>query len=146
MISGIIIQPLKQIEDERGKVMHMLRKDSELFLGFGEVYFSLIHSGKIKAWKKHLLMTQHFAVPMGKVKIVIYDGRKDSLTYKEIQEVELGEDKYSLIRIPPLLWYGFQGISPGASLIANCASLPHDPQESENLDPLTKLIPFSWSK
>ena len=146
MISGVIIQPLKQIEDERGKVMQMLRKDSELFLGFGEVYFSLIHCGKIKAWKKHLKMTQHFAVPMGKVKIVIYDERKGSPTYKEIQVVELGEGNYSLVRIPPLLWYGFQGISLGTSLIVNCASLPHDPQEAENLDPLTKLIPFSWSK
>lgn len=146
MISGVIIQPLKQIEDERGKVMHMLRKDSELFLGFGEVYFSLIHCGKVKAWKKHFKMTQHFAVPVGKVKIVIYDERKGSPTYKEIQEVELGEGNYSLIRIPPLLWYGFQGISAGTSLIANCASLPHDPQEAENLDSSTKAIPYSWMK
>ncbi len=146
MISGVIIQPLKQIEDERGKVMHMLRKDSELFLGFGEVYFSLIHCGKIKAWKKHHKMTQHFAVPVGKVKIVIYDERKDSPTYKEIQEVELGEGNYSLIRIPPLLWYGLQGISPDTSLVANCANLPHDPQEAENLGLLTKTIPYSWSK
>ena len=26
MIEGVIITPLKQIEDERGKVMHMLEK------------------------------------------------------------------------------------------------------------------------
>lgn len=146
MISGVVIQPLKQIEDERGKVMHMFRKDSELFAGFGEVYFSLIHCGKIKSWKKHLRMTQHFAVPMGKVRIVIYDDRKDSPTYKELQEVELGEGNYSLIRIPPLLWYGFKGIAPGTSLIANCANLTHDPQEVENLDSSTKSIPYSWSK
>lgn len=146
MISGVIIQPLKQIEDERGKVMQMLRKDSELFLGFGEVYFSLIYCGKIKAWKKHLKMTQHFAVPIGKVKIVIYDERKGSPTYKEIQVVESGEGNYSLVRIPPFLWYGFQGISPGASLIANCASLPHDPQEAQNLEPSSKTIPYSWTE
>lgn len=146
MISGVIIQPLRQIEDERGKVMHMLRKDSDLFLGFGEVYFSLIHQGKVKAWKKHLKMTQHFAVPVGKVRIVIYDERKDSPTYKQIQEVELGEGNYSLIRIPPFLWYGILGIAPGSSLVANCANLTHDPQEAENLDSSSEMIPYFWVK
>lgn len=144
MISGVIVQPLKQIEDERGKVMHMLKKDSEFFTGFGEVYFSLIHCGKIKAWKRHFKMTQHFAVPVGKVKVVIYDERKDSPTYQEVQELELGDGNYSLIRIPPLLWYGFKGIFPGTSLIANCADLPHDPQEAQNLESSSKLIPYSW--
>ena len=40
MIEGVIITPLKQIEDERGKVMHMLREDSKVFKRFGEIYFS----------------------------------------------------------------------------------------------------------
>ena len=31
MIEGVILTPLKQIFDERGKVMHMLRKDSPYF-------------------------------------------------------------------------------------------------------------------
>ena len=35
MIEGVIITPLKQIEDERGKVMHMLREDSNVFKRFG---------------------------------------------------------------------------------------------------------------
>ena len=38
MIEGVIITPLKQIEDERGKVMHMLREDSKVFERFGEIY------------------------------------------------------------------------------------------------------------
>ena len=35
MIEGIKIIPLKQIKDERGKIMHMLRSDSEIFEKFG---------------------------------------------------------------------------------------------------------------
>ena len=31
MIEGVKITPLKQIFDERGKVMHMLRSDSQKF-------------------------------------------------------------------------------------------------------------------
>lgn len=146
MISGVIVRTLKQIEDDRGKVMHMLRNDSELFSGFGEVYFSLIYHGKIKAWKKHHKMTQHFAVPMGKIRLVIYDERKESPTYRELQEIELGDKNYSLVKIPPKVWYGFQGASEEPALIVNCSDLPHDPQEAENLEPLTQAIPFSWEK
>ena len=40
MIEGVIVTPLRQIFDERGKVMQMLREDSPVFSRFGEVYFS----------------------------------------------------------------------------------------------------------
>ena len=46
MIEGVILTPLKQISDERGKVMHMLRwKDSPVFSKFGEIYFSCTYPG-----------------------------------------------------------------------------------------------------
>ena len=38
MIDGVTITPLKQIFDERGKVMHMMRDDSSVFSKFGEIY------------------------------------------------------------------------------------------------------------
>ena len=43
MIEGVKITKLKQIFDERGKVMHMLRNDSEIFQKFGEIYFFYDH-------------------------------------------------------------------------------------------------------
>ena len=42
MIEGVKITPLKQIFDERGKVMHMLRTDSEVFQQFGEIYLKTL--------------------------------------------------------------------------------------------------------
>ena len=30
-IEGVVVQPLRQIADHRGSVLHMMRKDSELF-------------------------------------------------------------------------------------------------------------------
>ena len=58
-IEGVIIQPLKQIADNRGSVLHMLDNDSSLFKQFGEVYFSEIHSGLVKAWKRHKKQSQN---------------------------------------------------------------------------------------
>ena len=41
-LSGVKLIPLKVVEDNRGDIMHMLRSDSDHFLGFGEAYFSEI--------------------------------------------------------------------------------------------------------
>ncbi|BCB96306.1 dTDP-4-dehydrorhamnose 3,5-epimerase [Dissulfurispira thermophila] len=145
MIDGVVIQPLKQIIDERGKVMHMIRSDSPLFTKFGEIYFSIVNPGAVKAWKRHLRMTQHFAVPVGKIKLVIYDDRLNSVSRKKIEILEIGEDNYHLVRIPPLLWYGFKGISKEFALVANCTDMPHEPVESEHIDPYDKKIPYNWN-
>ena len=50
MIDGVIINSLKQISDERGKVMHILRDYPEGFVGFGERYFSRVYPEVIKGW------------------------------------------------------------------------------------------------
>ena len=42
MIHDVKITQIKIISDERGKVMHMLREDSDIFEKFGEIYFSTI--------------------------------------------------------------------------------------------------------
>ncbi len=104
MINGVIIKDLKQIADERGKVMHMLRCDSPLFDKFGEIYFSVVNPGVVKAWKRHKKMTQNFAVPIGMIKLVIYDNRDGTTSYGRTEVLEIGEDNYCLVKIPPLVW------------------------------------------
>jgi|SRR3989338_3672533 len=146
MIDGVSIQRLKQIVDERGKVMHMLRADSPLFTKFGEIYFSIVNPGVVKAWKKHYKMTQYFAVPVGMIRLVIYDDRKNSTSYGRVEILNIGEENYCLIKIPPLVWYGFKGISLMPALIANCTDIPHDPEESERLDVFDKKIPYNWNQ
>jgi len=42
VIEGVRVVPLRQIPDERGKVMHMLRADDPHFERFGEIYFSTV--------------------------------------------------------------------------------------------------------
>ena len=60
MIEGIKIIPKKQIIDERGKIMHMMRNDDENFTKFGEVYFSYANPSTVKAWHLHKKMTVNY--------------------------------------------------------------------------------------
>jgi dTDP-4-dehydrorhamnose 3,5-epimerase len=146
-IHDVILQPLKQIVDERGRVLHMLRNDSPLFKNFGEIYFSEVLSGVIKGWKKHTLMTQNFVVPVGKIKLVIYDDRPNSISCGKAMDITMGRpDNYHLVQIPPLLWYGFQGLASTPSLLANCADLPHDSMEAEQIAVGTKNMPQLWEE
>lgn len=140
------MEPLSQIEDARGKVLHMLRADAPHFLGFGEIYFSVVKEGVVKAWKQHQKVTQNLTVPLGEIEIVLYDDRKGSATRGVLQKYLLGEANYFLLQIPPLIWYGFRGVSQRFALIANCTDLPHDPSEVKRLPENASEIPFSWGK
>lgn len=145
MIEGVVITPLRQIVDERGKVMHMLRSDAHHFAGFGEIYFSMVNPGAIKAWHVHMRMTLNYAVPVGQIKFVLHDDRATSATRGATQEIFLGPDSYNLVTVPPLVWNGFKGIGTVPALVANCATIPHDPTEIERRDPFDPRIGYDWS-
>ncbi|WP_292369130.1 dTDP-4-dehydrorhamnose 3,5-epimerase family protein [Methanoregula sp. UBA64] len=144
MIEGVLVKPLRQIPDERGKIMHMMRNDDPDFIGFGEIYFSCIYPGVIKGWHLHRKMTLNYAVPFGAIKLVLYDDRESSRTKGEIQEIFIGPDNYCLVRIPPLVWNGFKGVGVTPSIVANCSSIPHDPDEIERMSPFDKKIAYNW--
>jgi dTDP-4-dehydrorhamnose 3,5-epimerase len=146
VIEGVLVQPLRQIPDERGKVMHMLRASDPHFQGFGEIYFSMVYPGAIKAWHLHKRMVLNYAVPHGRIKMVLYDPREGSRTKGELQELFLGHDQYSLVQVPAGVWNGFKGIGVEPALVANCASIPHDPDEIVRMDPFhNDVIRYDWS-
>lgn len=145
MIDGVTITPLRQIHDERGKVMHMLRSTDPHFRQFGEIYFSCVYSGVVKAWHVHDRMVLNYAVPVGKIKFVLYDDRDGSPTRGEVQEIFMGPDHYCLVTVPPLVWNGFKGVGGEMAVVANCASIPHDPDEIRRLPPDDPSIPYDWS-
>ena len=144
MIDGVKITPLRQILDERGKIMHMMRGDSEGFPGFGEIYFSCVHPGAIKGWHIHKEMVLNYAVPHGNIKFVLYDDRADSATRGELQEIFMGPDNYCLVTVPPLVWNGFKGIGQEMAIVANCTSIAHRADEIDRLDPFDSSIPYNW--
>ncbi|WMW64169.1 dTDP-4-dehydrorhamnose 3,5-epimerase [Nitratidesulfovibrio liaohensis] len=144
-IDGVVTLDLRVIPTEGGPVLHMLRPDSPLFMSFGELYFSEVEPGAVKAWKRHTRQTQHFAVPVGRMKVVIHDSRPGSPTCGVTEEFLLGRpDNYRLLRIPPLVWYGFTAVGETPALICNCADIPHDPTESERAPKDTAEIPYHW--
>ena len=145
-IADVALQELAVIPADGGPVLRMLRSDWPLFAGFGELYFSEVLPGAIKAWKRHSRQTQHLAVPVGLLKLVIYDDRPGSASFGQVREYVLGRPAcYRLLRIPPGLWYGFTTSGPEKALICNCADLPHDPAEASRKPWDSPDIPYSFA-
>ena len=105
---------------------------------------SSIFKDKIKAWHLHKEATLNYACIFGKVKLVLFDERKDSNTYGKYQEILLSLDNYSLISIPPNIWNGFKGLNKEHSIIANCLDLPHNEKEMVRKDINDKRFNYDW--
>ena len=144
LIEGVVVKRLDQIPDERGKVMHFMRCDDPDFVGFGEVYFSMVFPGVVKGWHLHKVMTLNYTVPVGIIKLVLYDAREDSPTRGQLMELFIGEGNYSRVTVPPGVWNGFKDLGTNPSIVCNCASHPYDPSEIVRMSPTDGMIPYSW--
>lgn len=144
MIHNLTITPLKQFHDSRGRVMHMLRSTDPHFTKFGEVYFSWVYPNVVKAWHKHTEMLMNYAVPIGRIKVVLFDDRPQSPTNGLVEEYYMSADNYYLLTIPPQIWYGFTCVGTESAMIVNCSDIPHNPSEIERIAYNDARIPYSW--
>lgn len=144
MIEGVKITPLKQIFDERGKVMHMMKTSSPEFKKFGEIYFSCTNPNVVKAWHLHKKMTLNYAVVSGAIKCVLYDDRNDSSTKGQIEEYFMSPEDYYLLTVPPMIWNGWKSIGNNVSIVANCSDIPHDPEEIQRKEIKNSDINYDW--
>jgi dTDP-4-dehydrorhamnose 3,5-epimerase len=145
MIEGVVVSPRRQLVDERGKIVHVLREDDPEFERFGEVYFSWVNPGVVKAWHLHTAMTLNYTCPVGLVKLALWDDREGSPSRGEVMELFLGPDDHRLVTVPPGVWNGFKGVATTPSMVCNCATLPHDPEEIRRRDPFDPAVPYDWA-
>lgn len=133
LLAGVQLVPLRRIELPAGAVMHGMKASEPAFQGFGEAYFTSVGRGQIKAWKRHRQMVSNLIVPVGEIRLKLFDERIDSPTRGRMLDTVLGPDNYQRLTVPPGLWFGFEGLGEGLNLMLNLASIEHDPNESETL-------------
>ena len=86
--------------------------------------------------EKHNLMTLNLIVPIGKIKIVIYNSEKDKYI-----EYTLSKENYCRLTVNPGLWLAFKGYNE-VNVMMNIASMEHNPDESDNVD--INKIKYDW--
>lgn len=133
-MDGVTLTPLKQIHHPKGDVFHAMKKSDPGYEGFGEAYFSTIHRGDIKGWKKHLQMTLNLVVVSGEIEFVVHDENGFFTT-------RLSHGNYQRLTVKPGLWVAFRGIGE-SNMLLNLANLEHDPKEALNIE-LSEIL-YKW--
>ena len=137
-LDKIKITALSTFDIDGGSVLHAMRNGDNGYNGFEEVYFSYVNPKAIKAWKLHKRMTLNLVVPLGKVRFVFCN----PLISGNYRVEDVGDGNYVRLTVPPKIWFGFQGIANGASLVTNIADLKHDADEVERKG--ISLFDYKW--
>lgn len=146
MIEGVKIVPLRRIADERGTIMHGVRRDTQLN-EFGEVYFKKLYFGVVNGWHVHEQLILNYICLFGMIKLVLCDMRPSSPTKAEVQEIFFGDDNYCLVHIPAGIANGTKGMTDPFALMTNVASHAHDPAlKYVRIDPHSGEIPYDWAR
>ncbi len=127
-MDGVICTPLKQIQHPKGDIFHAMKASDNGFFGFGEAYFSTVHAGDIKGWKKHTKMVLNLVVPVGSVEFVIYNE-----VSKKFTSIVLSQSNYCRLTVDSGLWMAFRGIDE-YNMLLNLASIEHDPNEAFSIE------------
>lgn len=120
LVEGVEIKELNPILDERGYVQECFRSDWPMFEKFGQVYITVAFPNVVKAWHYHKIQTDNLVCISGNMKLVLFDNREESSTYKKINEIFFGEKNPLLVTIQNNIWHGFKAIGGKIAMALNC--------------------------
>ncbi len=145
MIDGVVVRSLKTHRDERGFFREIIRVTDDFFEeGFGQWSHSLMHPGVIKAWHIHNKQTDCWYVCTGVLKVVLYDKRAESSTYRQSMEIMLGDShEASVLKIPPGVAHGCKCISGPANLLY-VTSQTYNPEDEGRIPHDDSEIGYDW--
>ncbi|MFX1555118.1 MAG: dTDP-4-dehydrorhamnose 3,5-epimerase family protein [Promethearchaeota archaeon] len=146
LIDGVITKNIHPILDERGYLQECFRSDWPMFRKFGQAYITIAFPNVVKAWHMHKLQTDNMVCIKGNGKLVLYDDREKSTTYKNLNEIFFGEKNPILITIPPNIWHGFKAIGGKQIIVLNCPTeiYNYDNPDEYRLPYNTEKIEYDW--
>ncbi len=139
----VILHPLKIINNEKGNIRHILKRDQDGFHGFSEAYISEIKPLEIKGWVLHKNKASNFIVINGHVKFVFLESLdQDKFIIHELSSLEEKPNLYSRLSVEPNVWFAFQGLHSRVSSVLNLSNVLHDETVSERKD--LDSFNYSW--
>ncbi|MFN8419334.1 MAG: dTDP-4-dehydrorhamnose 3,5-epimerase family protein [Anaerolineae bacterium] len=107
-IHDVVVKKLTTHSDDRGYFREILRDDDNILRKFGQTAVTRTYPGVIKAFHWHSDQDDIWYVADGMARVVLYDRRPESPTYKVTQVIYAGEDNPVSILIPTGLAHGYQ--------------------------------------
>ncbi len=149
LIHGVVIRPAVTQTDERGTLCEILNPA----WGFHPspilfVYQFTIRPGKIKGWHVHHMHDDRIFISQGTIKVVLYDDRPESPTYRMLNVIYRSEHHRDVMVIPAYVIHAHQNVGSTDALFI---SMPTRAYDHTNPDvhrlPLdTTLIPYRFEQ
>ncbi len=145
MIDGVEVKELTTYPDERGFFREVIRVNDPFFAeGFGQFSHSLMHQGVIKAWHIHPQQIDWWYVPLGVLKVGLYDTRPHSPTYKQSDTLYLGDGHgYKVLKIPAGVAHGCKALT-GPTHLMYVTSNTYDLAEEGRIPYDDAEIGYDW--
>jgi len=117
LIEGVKIVPAVTHPDERGtlcEISSLALKAHPAPIVY--VYQFTIRPGKVKGWHIHHLHDDRIFISQGTLKVVLYDNRPESPTYRMINEIYRTEHHRTLMVIPAYVFHAHHNVGQTEAL------------------------------
>ncbi|MCZ7648421.1 MAG: dTDP-4-dehydrorhamnose 3,5-epimerase family protein [Planctomycetota bacterium] len=146
LIEGVRVLPLITHVDARGSLTQLPR---ELFSEpVVDAHQVSIRPGRVKGWIVHKLQTDRLFFWQGDLRVVLYDAREDSATYRRIDDLCFGALKPAYCVIPPGVFHAVQnlGRETASHMSFPTRAYEHADPDKYRLPLDTQEIPFDFNK
>jgi dTDP-4-dehydrorhamnose 3,5-epimerase len=144
-IDGVRIRQAVTHTDERGSLCEAY----DLRWGFTDeplvyVYTVQIPPGQKRGWVVHAEQDDRIFISKGAVKVVLYDARPASPTFRLVQEIYSGEFERTLLRIPAGVFHAVVNIGQADVEFVNMPTRPylHERPDKYRLPDDSDAIPY----
>jgi dTDP-4-dehydrorhamnose 3,5-epimerase len=119
-INDIKVIDLIKNEDKRGWLIELFRKDliDEQILPEMS-YISLTFPGIMRGPHEHMEQTDYFCFLSSTFKLMLWDNRKESATYKNKMSLITGENDPKIVIVPPGIVHAYKNIGDVPGLVIN---------------------------
>jgi dTDP-4-dehydrorhamnose 3,5-epimerase len=148
-IEGVVLLRLGPIHvDHRGSLLEVIDAGDPFWRDpIVYAYRFTILPGRIKGWGMHELQTDRYLLASGRLRVVLYDGRRDSPSFEELNQIYFADEAPGLLSIPPGVWHADQNIGGTEAAIINFPTRPFDRAKPDKyrIDPHGGEIPFDFT-
>ena len=150
-LAGVAFRPTRPVPHEDGHVTEVARADWQVIGGpLEQVHITTTFAGRVRAWGLHQYSTDRLFVVSGLVRIVLFDGRRESPTVGKLNEFVVSEKNPGLLIVPPNVYHGWKNIGTTEAIIINMPKRAYDYEQPDALDlpwdsdSAREIIPYVW--
>jgi dTDP-4-dehydrorhamnose 3,5-epimerase len=146
-IAGVAVHEVLHVPRDHGIITEVFRPEWDpTGLPVVHLYQSRLFPSAIGAWSCHASAIDRLFVNQGHLKVVLYDGREESPTYRRLMELHVGDARPALLVVPAGVWHGLQNLGGSDALVLNLPTRAYEYASPDHyrLPWDSPEIPYEW--